>query len=80
MPRLAAALRNSKSAQGADNRGRCARMDKGKAVKAPAHRLARLSYTMLTRGQESMGQGYFEECHLQRAADSLSRSAQQSLA
>lgn len=51
--RLAAAgLRTSQSALGAYYRRMCARMDKPKEVTAAAHKLARLIYTMLTKGQE----------------------------
>jgi transposase len=56
--RLAAAsLRSSKSALGAYYRRLYARMDKPKAVTAAAHKLARLIYTMLTRGEEYTDQG-----------------------
>ena len=48
----AAALRSSKSALGAYFRRMCSRMDKPKAVTAAAHKLARLIYTMLTKGEE----------------------------
>ena len=66
----AAALRTSQSALGAYYRRLCARMDKPKAVTAAAHKLARLIYTMLTKGQEytDQGQEYYEERH--RAAGS----------
>jgi hypothetical protein len=59
----AAALRSSKSALGAYYRRMCSRMDKPKAVTAAAHKLARLIYTMLTKGQEytDQGQDYYEE-------------------
>jgi transposase len=75
----AAALRTSKSALGAYYRRLCARMDKAKAVTAAAHKLARLIYAMLTRGQEytDQGQDYFEERYRQRVVASLSRRAQQ---
>lgn len=53
----AAALRSSQSALGAYFRRLCARMDKPKAVTAAAHKLARLIYTMLTRGEEYTDQG-----------------------
>ena len=46
----AAALRTSQSALGAYFRRMCARMDKPKAITAAAHKLARLIYTMLTKG------------------------------
>ncbi|HOB97104.1 MAG TPA: IS110 family transposase, partial [Aquabacterium sp.] len=48
----AAALRTSQSALGAYFRRMCARMDKPKAVTAAAHKLARLIYSMLTKGEE----------------------------
>jgi len=75
----AAALRTSQSALGAYYRRLCARMDKAKAVTAAAHKLARLIYAMLTRGQEytDQGQDYFEERYRQRVMASLSRRAQQ---
>jgi len=48
----AAALRSSQSALGAYFRRLCSRMDKPKAVTAAAHKLARLIYAMLTKGEE----------------------------
>ncbi len=59
----AAALRASQSALGAYFRRMCARMDKPKAVTAAAHKLARLIYTMLTKGEEytDQGQDYYGE-------------------
>jgi transposase len=59
----AAALRTSQSALGAYFRRMCSRMDKPKAVTAAAHKLARLIYTMLTKGEEytDQGQDYYEE-------------------
>ena len=64
----AAALRSSQSALGAYFRRLCARMDKPKAVTAAAHKLARLIYTMLTKGEEytDQGQDYYEERYRQR--------------
>jgi len=62
--RLAAAsLYKSKSAMGAYFRRLCSRMDKPKAITAAAHKLARLVYTMLTKGQEytDQGQQYYEQ-------------------
>ncbi len=75
----AAALRTSQSALGAYCRRLCARMDKAKAVTAAAHKLARLIYAMLTRGQAytDQGQDYFEERYRQRVVASLSQRAQQ---
>jgi len=75
----AAALRTSRSALGAYFRRLCARMDKAKAVTAAAHKLARLIYTMLSKGQEytDQGQAYFEERYRQRVLHNLNRRAQQ---
>ena len=54
-------------------------MDKPKAVTAAAHKLARLIYAMLTKGQEytDQGQDYCEERYRQRVLHSLNRRAQQ---
>lgn len=75
----AAALRTSQSALGAYFRRLCSRMDKPKAVTATAHKLARLIYAMLTKGQEytDQGQDYFEERYRQRVIHNLTRRAQQ---
>jgi len=78
--RLAAAsLRASKSALGAYYRRMCARMDKPKAVTAAAHKLARLIYTMLTRGEEytDQGQEQYELQHRERVLRNLTKRAQQ---
>ena len=74
----AAALRSSKSALGAYYRRLCARMDKAKAVTAAAHKLARLFYALLTKGQEYVDQGqqYYEERYRQRIISQLQRRAQ----
>ena len=73
----AAALRSSKSALGAYFRRMCARMDRPKAVAAAAHKLARLIYTMLTKGEEytDRGQDYFEERYRERVLHNLSQRA-----
>lgn len=73
----AAALRTSKSALGAYFRRLCARMDKPKAVTAAAHKLARLIYTMLTKGEEytDRGQDYYEERYRDRVLRHLSQRA-----
>jgi len=73
----AAALRSGKSALGAYFRRMCSRMDKPKAVTAAAHKLARLIYTMLTKGQEytDQGQEYYEERYRQRVLRALSQRA-----
>jgi transposase len=75
----AAALRTSQSALGAYYRRLCSRMDKPKAVTAAAHKLARLIYAMLTKGEEytDRGQAYYEERYRQRVVANLNRRAQQ---
>jgi len=76
--RLAAGnLRQSQSSLGAYFRRLCARMDKPKAVTAAAHKLARLVYMMLTKGQEytDAGQQYYEERYRQRVVANLARRA-----
>lgn len=78
--RLAAsALRTSKSALGAYFRRLCARMDKAKAITAAAHKLARLIYAMLTKGEAYVdaGQDYFEERYRERVLRNLKQRAQQ---
>jgi transposase len=56
----------------------CSRMDKPKAVTAAAHKLARLIYTMLTKGEDytDQGQDYFEERYRQRVLRQLSLRAE----
>jgi transposase len=75
----AAALRSSKSALGAYYRRMCARMDKPKAVTAAAHKLARLIYVMLTRGEEytDQGQKYYEDQYRDRVVNQLVRRARE---
>ncbi|MCK6424862.1 MAG: hypothetical protein L6Q75_07185 [Burkholderiaceae bacterium] len=48
-------------------------MDKPKAVTAAAHKLARLIYAVLTKGQEytDQGQDYYEERYRQRVLHNL---------
>lgn len=74
----AAALRPSQSALGAYYRRMCARMDKPKAITAAAHKLARLIYTMLTKGEEytDLGQQYYEERHRERVLHHLRKKAE----
>jgi transposase len=74
----AAALRSSQSALGAYFRRMCSRMDKPKAVTAAAHKLARLIYAMLTKGQEytDQGQDYYEERYRARVLHHLAKRAQ----
>jgi transposase len=73
----AAALRTSQSALGAFFRRMCVRMDKPKAVAAAAHKLARLIYTMLTKGEEhtDQDQAYYEERYRERMLRQLSQRA-----
>jgi transposase len=73
----AAALRSSQSSLGAYYRRLCSRMDKPKAVTAAAHKLARLIYTMLTKGEEytDQGQEYYEERYRERVLRSLTQRA-----
>jgi len=76
--RLAAAgLRPSRSALGAYYRRMCSHMDKAKAVTAAAHKLARLVYTMLTKGEEytDQGQDYFEDRYRERVVRQLTQRA-----
>ena len=53
--------------------------DKPKAVTAAAHKLARLIYSLLTKGEEytDQGQACYEERCQQRVLHSLNRRAQQ---
>jgi transposase len=77
--RLAAAgLRTSQSALGAYFRRICSRMDKPKAITAAAHKLARLVYTMLTKGEEytDRGQEYYEERYRASVLRSLAKRAE----
>jgi transposase len=76
--RMAAqALRKSQSALGAYHRRLCARMDRPKAITATAHKLARLIYFMLTKGQDYVeaGQEAYEEKHRQRVLQNLTKRA-----
>ena len=70
-------LRASQSALGAYFRRICARLDKGKAVTGVAHKLARLIYTMLTKGAAYVDQGqqYYEERYRQRVLFHLKKKA-----
>jgi hypothetical protein len=54
-------------------------MDKGKAVTACAHKLARLIYAMLTKGEEyvDQGQAQYEEKYRQRVIKNLTKRAEQ---
>lgn len=77
--RLAAvSLRTSQSSLGAYYRRLCGRLDKPKAVTATAHKLARLIYTLLTRGTEYLdrGQDDYETRYRERTLQHLKRRAQ----
>lgn len=73
----AVSLRNSQSALGAYYRRLCGRLDKPKAIRATAHKLARLIYTLLTKGTAyvDQGQDYYEERYHQRVLHHLNRKA-----
>ncbi|GAB7541276.1 IS110 family transposase [Cupriavidus sp. 8B] len=73
----AMALSHSDSALGAFYRRLCARMDKPRANTATAHKLARMVYFMLTRGEAFVDQGQqrYEEQLRQRSIAALKRRA-----
>jgi transposase len=82
--RLAQALRmsavaagRSHSALGAYYRRLSARLGKAKAVRATAHKLARLIYTLMTKGEAyvDQGQNYYEQQHQQRVLKNLKKKA-----
>jgi transposase len=77
--RIAAmSLSHSQSALGAYYRRQCGRLDKAtKAVTAAAHKLARLIYTLLSKGSEYVDRGlaYEEERYRQRSLHHLTRRA-----
>jgi transposase len=68
---------NSHSALGAYHRRLAARLGKAKAIRATAHKLARLIYTLMTKGEQyvDQGQDYFEEQHQQRVMKNLKKKA-----
>jgi transposase len=73
----AMALSHSDSALGAFYRRLCSRMDKPRANTATAHKLARMVYFMLTRGEEYVDQGQqkYEDQQRQRSIAALTRRA-----
>ncbi len=73
----AMSLSRSDSALGAFYRRLCARMDKPRANTAVAHKLARMVYFMLTRGEDFVDQGQqrYEEQQRQRRIAALRRRA-----
>lgn len=54
-------------------------MDKPKPVTAAAHKLARLIYATLSKGEEyaDKGQEYCDQCYHQRVVPNLTRRAHQ---
>ena len=73
----AMSLSHSDSALGSFYRRLCARMDKPRANTATAHKLARMVYFMLTRGEAFVGQGQqrYEEQQRERSVAALKRRA-----
>jgi transposase len=73
----AMSLSHSTSALGAFYRRLCSRMDKPRANTAAAHKLARMVYFMLTRGQAFVDQGQqrYEDQQRQRSIAALKRRA-----
>jgi transposase len=73
----AMSLSHSDSALGAFYRRLCARMDKPSANTATAHKLARMVYFMLTRGEAFVDQGqqHYEDQQRQRSVAALKRRA-----
>ena len=73
----AMSLSRNDSAIGAFYRRLCARMDKPRANTAVAHKLARMVYFMLTRGEAFVDQGQqrYEEQQRQRSIEALRRRA-----
>jgi transposase len=70
-------LSHSDSALGAFYRRLCTRMDKPRANTATAHKLARMVYFMLTRGEAYVDQGqqHYDEQQRQRSIAALQRRA-----
>jgi transposase len=73
----AMSLSRSNSALGAFYRRLCTRMDTPRANTAVAHKLARMVYFMLTRGEEYVDKGreHYEEQQRQRSVAALKRRA-----
>ncbi len=73
----AMSLSHSDSALGAFYRRLCGSMDKPRANTATAHKLARMVYFMLTRGEAFVDQGqqHYEEQQRQRSVAALKRRA-----
>lgn len=75
----ASTARSSQSYIGAAHRARLSRLDKGRAIKATAHQLARLIYALLTRGAPYVEKGiaHFEQTRRERRVRALRRNARQ---
>src|SRR5258705_8730736 len=75
--RAAVAAGRSHSALGAYYRRLSARLGKAKAVRATAHKLARLIYTLMTQGEAyvDQGQDYYEQQHQQRVVKNIKKKA-----
>lgn len=73
----AMSLSRNSSALGAFYRRLCARMDKPRANTAVAHKLARMIYFMITRGEQFVdrGQQHYEQQQRQRSIAALKRRA-----
>ena len=73
----AMSLSRNGSALGAFYRRMCVRMDKPSANTATAHKLARMDYFMLRRGEDFVDQGqqHYEEQQRQRSIAALKRRA-----
>jgi transposase len=73
----AASLHHSQSALGAYYRRLAGRIGKAEAVTAPAHKLARIIYSMLKQGTSytDAGQEYYEQQYKQRVVRGLERRA-----
>ena len=71
-------LRKSESALGAYYRRLTGRLDKGKAITACAHKLARLIYALMTKGEEyvDQGQAAYEERYKERVIHNLKKRAE----
>ena len=75
----ASTARSSESFIGATHRARLSRLDKGRAIKATAHQLARLIYALLTEGTPYVEKGieHFESARRKRRIRALQRNARQ---
>jgi transposase len=76
-PRRSDSSQQASSKPGAVHRRLCGRMDKPRANTATAHKLARMVYFMLTRGEAFVDQGQqrYEEQQRERSVAALKRRA-----